>query len=98
MATDSGRRGVCRQLDVDLTSLQMTFMPHRLATARKPEVDYHGADKSTGHERVWPNEITHEFIRANEYPILRCFRTMPPQHDCILPFTLFVIGPGAASL
>jgi alpha-glucosidase len=66
----------------------------RDAAARKLMVDFHGANKPVGRERTWPNEITRESIRGHEYHILRYHRTLPPQHDCILPFTRFVIGPG----
>ena len=66
----------------------------RDAAARKLMLDFHGANKPIGRERTWPNEITRESIRGHEYHILRYRRTLPPQHDCILPFTRFVIGPG----
>ena len=66
----------------------------RDAAARKLMLDFHGANKPVGRERTWPNEITRESIRGHEYHILRYHRTLPPQHDCILPFTRFVIGPG----
>ena len=66
----------------------------RDAAARKLMMDFHGANKPVGRERTWPNEITRESIRGHEYHILRYHRTLPPQHDCILPFTRFVIGPG----
>ena len=66
----------------------------RDAAARKLMLDFHGANKPVGRERTWPNEITRESICGHEYHILRYRRTLPPQHDCILPFTRFVIGPG----
>jgi alpha-glucosidase len=66
----------------------------RDAAARHLMIDFHGADKPVGLERTWPNELSRESIRGHEYHILRYHRTMPPQHDCILPFTRFVIGPG----
>ena len=66
----------------------------RDAAARKLMIDFHGANKPIGRERTWPNEMTRESIRGHEYHILRYRRTLPPQHDCILPFTRFVIGPG----
>jgi alpha-glucosidase len=66
----------------------------RDAAARKLVIDFHGANKPIGRERTWPNELTRESIRGHEYHILRYRRTLPPQHDCILPFTRFVIGPG----
>jgi alpha-glucosidase len=65
----------------------------RDAAARHLMIDFHGANKLTGRERTWPNELTRESIRGHEYHILRYHRTLPPQHDCILPFTRFVIGP-----
>ncbi|HEX5399854.1 MAG TPA: glycoside hydrolase family 97 catalytic domain-containing protein [Verrucomicrobiae bacterium] len=65
----------------------------RDAAARHLMIDFHGADKPVGFERTWPNELTRESIRGHEYHILRYHRTLPPQHDCILPFTRFVIGP-----
>jgi alpha-glucosidase len=66
----------------------------RDAAARKLMVDFHGANKPVGRERTWPNELTRESIRGHEYHILRYRRTLPPEHDCILPFTRFVIGAG----
>jgi alpha-glucosidase len=66
----------------------------RDAAARKLLIDFHGANKPIGRERTWPNEMTRESIRGHEYHILRYRRTLPPQHDCTLPFTRYVIGPG----
>jgi alpha-glucosidase len=66
----------------------------RDAADRKLMIDFHGANKPVGRECTWPNEITRESIRGHEYHILRYHRTLPPQHDTILPFTRFVIGPG----
>ena len=65
----------------------------RAAAARHLMIDFHGANKPIGRERTWPNELTRESIRGHEYHILRYRRTLPPQHDTILPFTRFVIGP-----
>jgi alpha-glucosidase len=65
----------------------------RDAAARKLMVDFHGANKPVGRERTWPNEMTRESIRGHEYQITRYRRTLPPQHDTILPFTRYVIGP-----
>jgi len=56
-------------------------------------VNFHGANKPVGRERTWPNEMTREAVRGHEYHILRFRRTLPPQQDCILPFTRYVIGP-----
>ncbi len=64
----------------------------RDAAARHLMIDFHGANKPVGRERTWPNELTRESIRGHEYHILRYRRTLPPEHDCILPFTRYVIG------
>ncbi len=66
----------------------------RDAAARKLMVDFHGANKPIGRYRTWPNEMTRESVRGHEYHILRYNRTLPPEHDCILPFTRYVIGAG----
>jgi len=66
----------------------------RDAAARKLMIDFHGANKPIGRDRTWPNEVTRESIRGHEYHILRYHRTLPPAHDCILPFTRYVIGNG----
>lgn len=67
----------------------------RDAAARKLLVDFHGANKPTGCDRTWPNELTRESIRGLEHHRVRSSRDMlPPQHDCILPFTRFIVGPG----
>ncbi len=55
-------------------------------------VDFHGANKPTGRDRTWPNELTREAIRGHEWHILRYNRTLPPHHDCVLPFTRYVQG------
>lgn len=65
----------------------------RDTAARKLMVDFHGANKPTGRQRTWPHELTRESVLGHEYHILRYNRTLPPHHDCVLPFTRFVIGP-----
>jgi len=64
------------------------------AAARKLMVNFHGANKPVGRQRTWPNELTRESVRGHEYHIIRYNRTLPPEHNCILPFTRYVIGPG----
>jgi alpha-glucosidase len=66
----------------------------RDAAARKLLVDFHGANKPIGRDRTWPNELTRESIRGHEYHILRYRRSLPPEHDTILPFTRYIIGAG----
>ena len=52
-------------------------------------VDFHGANKPTGPERTWPNEMTREGVRGLEY------RSTPgwAVHNTTLPFTRFLAGP-----
>jgi alpha-glucosidase len=51
-------------------------------------VDFHGANKPTGMERTWPNEMTREGIRGMEY------RSTPgwAVHNTTVPFTRFLAG------
>src|SRR5207245_4386837 len=48
--------------------------------------DFHGANKPTGGERTWPNEMTREGVRGLEY------RSTPgwAVHNTTLPFTRFL--------
>lgn len=64
------------------------------AAERKLMVNFHGANKPVGRQRTWPNELTRESVRGHEYHIIRYNRTLPFGHNCILPFTRYVIGPG----
>jgi len=53
-------------------------------------IDFHGADKPTGYNRRFPNEITREGIYGQEW------RTYTPQgaiNNAIIPFTRFLAGP-----
>jgi len=58
----------------------------RTAAECKLIVDFHGANKPTGQERTWPNELGLEGIRGLEMG--------PPyaQHDVTLPFTRMLAG------
>jgi hypothetical protein len=54
-------------------------------------IDVHGANKPTGYNRRFPNEITREGIYGQEW------RTYTPQgsiNNAIIPFTRFLAGPG----
>lgn len=53
-------------------------------------IDFHGANKPTGYERRFPNEISREGIYGQEW------RTYTPQgaiNNAIIPFTRFLAGP-----
>jgi alpha-glucosidase len=66
----------------------------RDAAEEKLMVDFHGAIKPTGIERTWPNILTREGVRGHEWHITRYKRMLPPDHDTILPFSRYVVGPG----
>ena len=54
--------------------------------------DFHGCVKPSGRERTWPHEVAREAIRGHEWHITRYNRALPPEHDCILPFSRLVQG------
>jgi len=58
----------------------------RLAAEYKLLVDFHGANKPTGMERTWPNEIGNEGIRGME------MAGPYAQHEATLPFTRMLAG------
>lgn len=66
----------------------------RDAAADRLMVDYHGAVKPTGTERTWPNIMTREAVRGHEWQITRYKRVLPADHDTIIPFTRYIVGPG----
>jgi len=57
------------------------------AAEYKLMMDFHGANKPTGENRTWPNELTREAIRGLE--------NQPPwaPGNSTLPFTRFLAGP-----
>lgn len=56
-------------------------------------LNFHGSVKPTGLCRTYPNDITREAVRGNEYHILRYNRVLPLSHDVSLPFTRLMAGP-----
>jgi alpha-glucosidase len=61
------------------------------AAQHKIMVDAHETVKGTGLERTWPNFMTREWARGNEYEAWS--EGNPPDHTCILPFTRVLAGP-----
>ncbi|MBQ9813635.1 MAG: glycoside hydrolase family 97 catalytic domain-containing protein [Thermoguttaceae bacterium] len=63
----------------------------RIAAEYKLLVNFHGMYEPTGLERTFPNQITREGIRGNEY-----FRgsALSPSFVATLPYTRCLIGPG----
>lgn len=63
----------------------------RLAAENHLMINFHGANKPTGESRTWPNEITREGIREQEYLL---WDQLPLSHYGALPFTRLVAGAG----
>lgn len=63
----------------------------RKAAERKLLVDFHGSFKPNGYRRAYPNLITREGIRGNEY---NKWSKLTPEHYCTLPYTRLMLGPG----
>jgi len=61
----------------------------RRAAKYQLTVNFHGANKPTGEARTWPNEITREGIREQEYIL---WDQLPLPHYGALPFTRLVAG------
>lgn len=54
-------------------------------------LDFHGAYKSTGLRRTWPNLLTREGVLGNEYN--KFSGRVTPEHKLTLPFTRMLVGP-----
>lgn len=61
----------------------------RRAAKHQLMLNFHGANKPTGESRTWPNEITREGIREQEYVL---WDSLPLTHYGALPFTRLVAG------
>lgn len=62
-------------------------------TGLKLLVNFHGSVKPTGLRRTYPNDITREAVRGNEWHMSRYKRVAPPSHDLAMPFTRMLAGP-----
>jgi alpha-glucosidase len=56
-------------------------------------VNFHGSVKPSGLRRTYPNDITREAVRGDEYQMSRYQRVMPLAQDVSLPFTRPLAGP-----
>ena len=54
-------------------------------------LDVHESIKPTGIDRTWPNLMSQEAGRGNEWNAT--YKATPPYHAAILPFTRFLAGP-----
>ena len=55
-------------------------------------LNFHGSVKPTGLSRTYPNDVTREAVRGNEWHILRYGRVLPQSHYVALPFTRLMAG------
>ncbi len=55
-------------------------------------VNFHGSVKPTGLRRTYPNDITREAVRGNEWHMTRFKRVEPLAQDVSLPFTRLMAG------
>ncbi|HWH71661.1 MAG TPA: glycoside hydrolase family 97 protein [Candidatus Sulfotelmatobacter sp.] len=63
----------------------------RAAAEHHLMVNFHGAFKTSGFNRTFPNQVTREGILGNEYN--RWSTRVTPEHKTTLPFTRFLAGP-----
>ena len=88
--------------DLGVTGAKIDFFDHEAkevidlyeAICRKAAeyhilLDFHGANKPTGRNRTWPNELVREAVRGMESRSL----TARARHETILPFTRYLAGP-----
>ena len=62
-----------------------------IAANYKLLVDYHGAFKPAGVERMWPNIINYEGVKGNENN--KWSSAITPEHNVTLPFIRMAAGP-----
>ena len=61
----------------------------RMAAENQILLNFHGANKPTGRNRTWPNELVREAVKGMESSKF----TERARHETILPFTRFLSGP-----
>jgi alpha-glucosidase len=61
------------------------------AAEHKLMVNFHGAFKTCGFDRTYPNQVTREGILGNEYN--KWSERVTPEHKLTLPFTRYLEGP-----
>ncbi len=90
---------MCRDLGV--VGVKLDFLDHeakevidlyedllRAGAEHQILVNFHGANKPTGRDRTWPNELVREAVRGMESSGLR----QRARHETILPFTRYLAG------
>lgn len=87
------------------TGIKIDFIPHATADIMQwymgalqdcaelqLMVNFHGSVKPTGLRRTYPNDITREAVRGNEWHMTRYKRVEPFAQDVSLPFTRLMAG------
>lgn len=74
----------------DQTTVQFYHRVVKLAAENHLLVDFHGAYYPTGFSYTYPNLITREGVRGNEYN--KWSKSATPQHCLMLPFTRMLAG------
>jgi alpha-glucosidase len=100
--TDARRAFFAQCRDLGVVGVKIDFLDHeakevvdhyeailRDAAEFHLMVDFHGANKPTGGDRTWPNELTREGIYGFEH---RNPGAWGP-HDATVPFTRYLAGP-----
>ena len=101
---DAGVRAALKQVaDWGVAGVKIDFMDShtqemvqwleetcKIAAEYQLLVDYHGMYKPTGMERTYPNQITREGVRGNEY---NRWSKNSATHTATLPFTRCMLGP-----
>jgi alpha-glucosidase len=64
----------------------------RAAAEDELMVNFHGAFKTSGFDRTFPNQLTREGVLGNEYN--KWSARVTPEHKVMLPFTRYLVGPG----
>lgn len=103
LRTDADRQAFFKRIhDAGVVGAKIDFFDHeakdiidvyqallRAAAENHILLDFHGANKPTGEERTWPNELTREGVLGFEHKSV----TEWAPHDTTLPFTRFLAGP-----
>lgn len=90
-----GADGVKIDFIPDATSDIMQWYMNTIEDCAKLKLllNFHGSVKPTGLRRTFPNDITREAVRGNEFHMTRYQRVAPFELDVCLPFTRFMAGP-----
>ncbi len=84
-------------IKVDYMQRSDQYMVHsyekiaEIAARHKLLVNYHGAFKPAGIERVWPNVLNYEAVQGNEQN--KWSTNITPEHNVTIPFIRMAAGP-----